>query len=129
MERLIFYVKDKLVVKGYIFDMEITVGKIKYNIKCFLDTGNELREPVTNLPCIIVEENYLDFNKFDEKEAFFINYNAVGYKGTLKGFKVDNLVLKKDKKEWKTITAIVCPCKEVLSKEREFNALLSRGVI
>jgi len=32
---------------------------IKYVIKGFLDTGNELREPITNLPCIIVEEKII----------------------------------------------------------------------
>ena len=47
----------------------------------------------------------------------------------MKGFKVDKVILKKNDNEELEISAIICPCKEVLNKENEFNALLSRGVI
>ena len=60
---------------------------------------------------------------------FYINYSAIGYNGKLKGFKVNDIKIYEDSNRFREVDAIVCLCKEVLSREREFNALLSRGVI
>ncbi|MBE6051678.1 MAG: peptidase U4 [Clostridium sp.] len=127
--RTIEYFKDRSVVNNFIFDIEITIEGIKYYVKGFLDTGNELREPVTNLPCIIVEERLFKDFKTSKKDIFYINYSAIGYDGKLAGFKVDKVKIIKAGEKFRELDAIICPCKEVLSKDNEFNALLSRGVI
>ena len=127
--RVIEYFKERTIVNNFIFDIEITLKVIKYYVKTFLDTGNELREPITNLPCIIVEERLFEDYKLNKKELFYINYSAIGYDGKLEGFKVDKIRMSKEGEDFREIDAIICPCKEVLSKDNEFNALLSRGVI
>lgn len=128
-ERIISYYRDRSVVSSLTYDLEITIKNVKYTIKAFLDTGNELREPITNLPCIIVEDNIFDKTKLEEKNMYYINYNAIGYAGKLKGFKVDKVRIREKGKEFKEINSIICPCNDLLSSENDYNALLSRGVL
>lgn len=129
VDRILVYLREKNIVGNFIFNVEINIDNKRYVIKGFLDTGNELREPVTNLPCILVEEDiFYDF-KIPKDNLYYINYSAIGYNGKLKGFKVDNVKIYSNDNNYKEINAIICPCKEVLNKDREFNALLSRGVM
>ncbi|MDS0524971.1 sigma-E processing peptidase SpoIIGA [Clostridium sp. SHJSY1] len=127
--RAICYIKERSLISSFTFDIEIFIDDIKYVIKGFLDTGNELREPITNLPCIIVEEKLFSDYTINEDKAYYINYSAIGYEGKLKGFKVDKVRIRGEGEEFREVKAIICPCKEVLSRERDFNALLSRGII
>lgn len=128
-DRAISYIRERALVSNFIYEIEVYINDIRYVIKGFLDTGNELREPVTNLPCIIVEERFLLNYQEDEEKTYYIPYNAIGFSGKLKGFKVDKVLIRGDKEEWREVTAIICPCNDVLSRDKEFNALLSRGVI
>lgn len=126
--RIFEYIKERALINNFTYDIEFFIGNSKYEIKGFLDTGNELREPITNFPCIIVEENFI--KNVSEKEVYYIPYKSIGYVGGLKGFLGKQVRIRQEKGGgWKEINAIICPCKEVLSKERDFNALLSRGVI
>lgn len=58
-----------------------------------------------------------------------IPYNTIGEEGDLKGFKYNKVRIRGENKDWKNVEVIVCICKNKLSKNNEFNALLSRGVI
>jgi stage II sporulation protein GA (sporulation sigma-E factor processing peptidase) len=127
--RLVEYIRDKLFINNYIFDLEFKIEDKEYSFKSFLDTGNELREPITNLPCILIENNLINDIDFNSTNTYHILYSSIGYGGELKGIKVNNIILKNKKCLYDKIDAIICPCKEKLSKEREFNALLSRGIV
>ncbi len=127
-DRFIEYIKDKLFTNNFIFEIEFEVKDKKYNFRSFLDTGNELREPITNLPCILVEENLISDINFN-KDTYHILYSSIGYGGNLKGIRVNNIKIRNKNLPYEEIDAIICPCKEKLNKESEFNALLSRGVV
>lgn len=127
-ERLNRYLKDKTFVSNYSYKIEFEVCDRKYSIKSFLDTGNELREPITNLPCILIEDEMISDIKFDDKNTYYIPYSSVGYSGRLKGIRINRIRIK-NKSCNKEIDAIICPCKEKLSKENEFNGLLPRGIL
>ncbi len=126
--RFIEYIKDKLFTNNFTFNIEFEVDDRQYSFKSFLDTGNELREPITNLPCILIEENLISHINFEGKNIYYILYSSIGYGGKLKGIRVNNIKIKKKDCLYENIDAIICPCKEELSSEHEFNALLSRGV-
>ena len=128
-DRIIEYVKDRVTVNSYIYIIEFEIGGRNYSFRSFLDTGNELREPVTNLPCILIEEDLFSGISFDKKNIYEIPYNAIGYGGKLKGIKINNIKIKGRDLWDRQVDAIVCPCMEKLSKENEFNALLSRGIL
>lgn len=127
--RVYEYLKDRSIVNNLIYEIEISVNQNIFYIKGFLDTGNELREPITNLPCIIVEDSYLNKVQIPDKEYFNIPYSTIGESGKIKGFKGEKIRIRSQDGEWRAIEAIICSCKNVLSKEDEFNALLSRGII
>lgn len=127
-DRFVEYMKDKLFTNNYIFEIEFEIGNKKYSLKSFLDTGNELKEPISNLPCILIEENLINDIDFS-KNAYNILYSSIGHGGNLKGIRVNNIKVKNNNQLYEEIDAIICPCKEKLSKECEFNALLSRGIV
>lgn len=128
-DRIIEYIKDRVTVNNYIYTIEFEIEGRKYSFRSFLDTGNELREPVTNLPCILIEEDLFSGISLNKKNIYEIPYNAIGYGGKLKGIKVNNIKIKGRDLWDRQVDAIVCPCVEKLSKENEFNALLSRGIL
>lgn len=127
--RAISYFRERAIIGNYTYDIEITINTVKYIIKGFLDTGNELREPVTNLPCILVEKNLFSNYEVENDKEYYINYSAIGYKGKIKGFKVDKVRVRAGGEEFREVNALICPCDDVLSRDKDFNALLSRGVI
>ncbi|WP_300383183.1 sigma-E processing peptidase SpoIIGA [Clostridium sp.] len=127
--RIIEFLKERFFINNFIYDMEIIINGSIINLKGFLDTGNALREPITNLPCILIEEEYLQGFNLKNKEKFYINYKTIGNCGDIEGFIFENIRIKKDKESWSEIKAVICKSEIKLSKENEFNALLSRGVI
>jgi stage II sporulation protein GA (sporulation sigma-E factor processing peptidase) len=127
--RIIDYIKDKLFTDKFSFKIEFEIEERKYSFQSFLDTGNELREVITNLPCILIEESLINDVDFNSKNTYNILYSSIGHGGSLKGIRVNNIKIKNEDFVYREIDAIICPCKEKLSKENEFNALLSRGVV
>ncbi|VYT77126.1 peptidase U4 [Clostridium tertium] len=123
------YIKDRAKVSSFIYDIEVSSAEKTIFIKGLLDTGNALREPVTNLPCIIVEKDFLEEFNVKSNEEFTIPFRTIGEEGNLKGFKINDVRIRGADMEWKVVDVIICRCKNKLSKENEFNALLSRGVI
>ena len=129
LNRLIDLIKERSLIKNFIYEIEIRDEDNVIYLKGLLDTGNGLREPVTNLPCIIIENDLIKSLKIDKNEKYYINYNTITEKGSLQGFKSKKIRIRGKNSEWVNVEAIICASKTKLSKENEFNALLSRGVI
>lgn len=127
--RILDYIKERTFVDNYILKISFEIDGEKYEILSFLDTGNELKEPVTNLPCIIIERDIIKNINFKGKRIYYVPYNAIGVGGNLEGIRINNIEINNSGVFEKKIDAIVCPCEEKLSKEDEFNALLSRGIV
>lgn len=129
LERITTAIRDRNIVSNFIYDIELDVKEKKISIKGFLDSGNELREPITNLPCLLIEKAELKDINLTKDQMYKIPYRAIGYSGGLYGFKVKHIRILKDGKVWRELEGIVCPCDDKLSKENEFVGLISRGVI
>lgn len=128
--RIVDLLKDRAIVKNLLYDIYITEGKRTVLVKGFLDTGNELREPVTNLPCIIVENSYFNQFEVDDDKKFIIKYDTINEVGEVKGFKGQNIMIRNEElNTWRKVEAVVCGCERKLSKDDEFQALLSRGIV
>ncbi|MDP4178724.1 MAG: sigma-E processing peptidase SpoIIGA [Bacillota bacterium] len=129
ISRLIIYIKDRREISSLIYDIVITTKNSEVKIKSFLDTGNGLREPVTNLPVILVEK--IKFSHFDlsDYDKFYIPYRmADGSSGNLVGFKPEKIKINiGDNEEEKE--AIIALCNNKLSCINEYQGLLSRGII
>lgn len=130
IERLVVYVKDRKELEKLVFTVDIVFNDLQKSVTAFLDTGNELREPATNLPVIIVEKEIFDDLIVPKDKEFYVSYTVVnGYNGKLRGFKPDNVKVHFDKKEIKDVEAIIAFCDNKLSNLGEYNALLSRGIL
>ncbi|MGL4847980.1 MAG: sigma-E processing peptidase SpoIIGA [Clostridium sp.] len=129
LDRVTTLIRERNIVSNFIYEMKIEINNKEISIRGFLDSGNELREPVTNLPCILIEKNKLQDISVNRNEMYKIPYKAIGYSGGLYGFKVKKIKILKDGDLWREIEGIVCPCDDKLSKDDEFNGLISRGVI
>ncbi|AYD39991.1 sigma-E processing peptidase SpoIIGA [Clostridium fermenticellae] len=128
IDRILIYVKDKKSINKFVFKVDIVLDNSVKTINAFLDTGNELREPATNLPVIVVEESIfkdIDLNVYDK---FYIPYKVInGQSGVMKGIKPKCVVIhENDKSEKKD--AIIAFCNKKLSEFNEYNALLSRSM-
>lgn len=127
IHRLIVFVKDRSELKTLIYDVEIVNDSKKIMVRAFLDTGNELREPATNLPVIIVEKNIITSIYYGEK--LYIPFKLVdGSIGYLEGFKPsyakiyinDNI---------KKVDLVVAISETKFSELNDYSALLSRGIL
>jgi stage II sporulation protein GA (sporulation sigma-E factor processing peptidase) len=94
INRLIVYIKDRKNVEMLIFIVGIITKNKEKKVSAFLDTGNELREPITNLPCILIEEKLISSVSFNDENTYHVLYSSIGYGGELKGIRVNNIQMK-----------------------------------
>lgn len=129
LDRLVIYIKDRKSLNSLIYTVDIISKNYEKKILAFLDTGNELREPATNLPVMIIEKNYFEDFSISEKDTFYIPYKVVdGTHGKLKGFKPEYINIY-DGQVIKRREVIIALCETKLSNLNDYHALLSRGVI
>lgn len=129
VQRIINYAKDRKKLNSFIYDIEIYTKEVKTSLKAFLDTGNELREPATNLPVIIIEMEYFNKIGLEGYSIYHIPYSVVnGHQGKLIGIKPDTvkITINDKTREEKVIVAF---CDKKLSKYNDYNGLLPRGIL
>ncbi|WP_333859070.1 sigma-E processing peptidase SpoIIGA [Clostridium sp.] len=129
IDRLVIYIKDRRDLASLVYEIDIIFKDGEKKVKAFLDTGNELREPATNLPVVIVEKAIFDSVDLEQFGKFYIPYRVInGSSGKLLGFKPDIIKINFGK-EVKYREVIVALCQDKLSQLDDYHALLSRGVI
>ena len=129
INRLIIYIKQRKEITELIYLVDIFVNKNKKSVRAFLDTGNELREPATNLPVLIVDSFVFEGIDFTDFDMFYIPYKVVdGNSGRLQGFIPDYITINVGGEVLKRNVVVAC-CKSRLSDFKDYQALLSRGII
>lgn len=127
--RTVIYIRDRKNIAELIYDVDINIDNKLKRVKAFLDTGNELREPVTNLPVLLVEKNIfigIDISNFD---TVHIPYRTVdGTIGNIMGIKPKYIAIHiGDQIQRRQV--ILGFCNNKISNSCEYDALLSRGII
>lgn len=127
--RIVTYVRDRRHIMNFIYNVDIQFGKYSKSVRALLDTGNELREPATNLPVLIVESNVLSAVNLDKFDRLYLPYKSVnGDYGMIIGIKPPYIEIQVGKeKERREVIIGLCPNK--LSSCGDYEALLSRGII
>ncbi len=129
IHRIIIYIKDRKDLNCLIYSIDIVMKNSKKTVEAFLDTGNELREPATNLPVIIVEKSIFDDVDLKNYDKFYIPYKVVsGQNGNLSGFKPEYIKIYGEREDEER-QVIIAFSEEKLSDFNEYHALLSRGVM
>lgn len=128
--RIMIFIGDRKKISTLVYTVDIINKSYKKTIKAFLDTGNELREPVSNLPVLIVERDVLSEVLLDKNNTYLIPYTVVnGTNGKLIGFKPEYINIHIDKKNIETRDVIIAFCEYKLSKDNDYNGLMSRGIL
>lgn len=129
IHRTVTFIRDRKTMANYIYTIDIEFNHSLKSVKAFLDTGNELREPVTNVPVIIAESNILNGIDMDGYSKYFIPYKLVnGCEGNLLGIKPSSIIVHMDGFNNK-VEGIIAVTNSRLSKNGDYNALLPRNII
>lgn len=147
-------VKAKITPKDMLCEIEIELNGRKVRTTAMIDTGNLLKEPITNTPVIVVEHTLLydcmpkeilnhldellggDFDKIPKeiKEEYItrlkcIPFSSLGKQnGMLLGIKAEVTIIKEEKEEKKK-NIIVGIYNKSLTKRGEYRALLGIEMI
>jgi len=128
--RIMIFIGDRKKILTLIYTVDIINKNYKKTIKAFLDTGNELREPATNLPVLIVERDILREILLEKNNTYSIPYTVVnGTSGRFIGFKPEYINIHIDEKNIETKDVIIAFCEYKLSKDNDYNGLMSRGIL
>ena len=148
-------VKSKISPKDMYCNIEITLNQKNIKTKAIIDTGNFLKEPITNTPVIVIEhtllyecipkeilnhmENILggDFSKIPDKvkEEYIsrlkvIPFSSLGKQnGMLLGIKADSVKIEKEEEEIINQDVIIGIYNKSLTKKGEYRALLGIELI
>ncbi len=144
-------VKNKISKRDMFCDIKIKLNNKEIEAKAMLDTGNLLKEPITNIPVIVVEHTLLyecipkqilnniedilggDFSKipYEIKQKYmiklkFIPFSSLGKQnGMLLGLKADYVIIKNENDEEKKVNEIIIGIyNKSLTKRGEYRALM-----
>ncbi len=143
-------VKNKISAKDMYCDVEIKINNTPIETKAMIDTGNFLKEPITNTPVIVVEHTLLyecipkeilnhlesilggDFSEIpgNIKEEYMpklkvIPFSSLGKQnGMLLGIKAEMVIVKHEEEEKENTNVIIGIYNKSLTKRGEYRALL-----
>lgn len=93
---VIIYVKKMRKLKKHLnsyYNVVIYVNNKNYQLKGFLDTGNNLKDPIFNKPiCILNKDVKIDFSK---SKSIFVPYKVLNNDGLLECFSIDKMYIEK----------------------------------
>lgn len=146
-------VKNRMSKKNLIYDIEIKLDKKIINIKAMLDTGNQLKEPITGENVIVVEKNQLynilpatilnnidkilggDWGENEELMNYRTRFRMIPFRsigkqnGILLGFRVDEVNIITDIDKIINQKTIVCIYNEVLTRTNAYSALIGLDML
>ena len=148
-------VKNKFSKKDLICNINITINQKNINTRALLDTGNCLKEPITNIPVVIVEKELLkniipeeillnsekilggDLSYISEKDKIeymprlkVIPFSSIGKEnGMLLGIKADKIEVEKQNEVNVENKVIVGIYDKKISKKEEYKALVGMDII
>lgn len=143
-------VKSKITRKDMLCEIQINLNDKNIETTAMIDTGNLLKEPITNTPVIIIEHTLLyecipkeilnnldellggDFNKIPEKikeeymsKLKLIPFSSLGKQnGMLIGIKAEYVQIKQHDKEERKENVILGIYNKSLTKRGEYRALM-----
>lgn len=148
-------VKSKISKKDMFCNVKIKLNEKEFEVKTMIDTGNLLKEPITNTPVIVVEhtllyncmpkeilnnlENILggDFEKIPERirneyisRLKIIPFSSLGKQnGMLLGIRPEYAIIKDEENENKINNIIIGIYNKSLTKRGEYRALIGIELI
>ena len=142
-------VKTRMTKNELIYDMVIKIKDKELTTKVMLDTGNMLKDPISNMPVVLVEKSILypilpkellensknilggdfkeneDINNEYRTRLRIIPFTSVGKQnGMMLGIKVDEIKILTDVDEVINDNAIICVYEKEFSKRKKYFGLI-----
>lgn len=143
-------IKTKFNTKDMYCDIKLKINEKQIETQAIVDTGNFVKEPITNTPVVIVEESLLEgiipkeiLNNLKNilcgnlenisqeiKEEYLpklrcIPFSSLGKEnGMLVGIKISEIIVKQEDEEKKTSNIIIGIYEKSLTKKGEYRALV-----
>ena len=92
---LYFFIKSLNIlkeIKNYYYKITIVFNDVKLNLSAFLDTGNKLKDPITNKPIILINKKVLK-GKINIRSPMYVPYNSLNNHSLLECIKPDKIYL------------------------------------
>lgn len=148
-------IRSKISKKDMFYNIKIYIEEKEIETRAMIDTGNLLKEPITNIPVIIVEHTLLynviekeilnnleeilsgNFEKIPNeiKNKYLSKLKVIPFKslgkenGMLLGIKVDKVILENEENRKVIDKAIIGIYNKSLTKRGEYRALLGIDMI
>ena len=121
---IVIGIYDRVLSKKEIYTLKIEYKGNSVTLLAFLDSGNNLREPFSNSPVIVVDKSKINF----EIESFrYVPVKSVNGNGLLTAFKPDKMILKSSKGEEVIENAYVALSDNI--ENESYSALLSYNIL
>lgn len=121
---VVIRIYDRVLSKKEIYTLKIEHKGNCVTLLAFLDTGNNLREPFSNSPVIVVDESKINFSI----DSFrYVPVNSVGKGALLRAFKPDKIVLKSSNGEEIIENAYVALSNNI--NNENYSALLNYNIL
>ena len=148
------FVKNKMTKNDFLCDIEISINEKKVNTKAMIDTGNLLKEPITNIPVVVMEHSLFygiipneilnniedilggDLSKIPKEiqdeyisRLKVIPFSSLGKRnGMLLGIKADGIKIVIDEEEKSINKIIIGLYNKSLTKKGEYQSLIGVGL-
>lgn len=99
----------------------------KYQVRGLIDTGNGLRDPISNQPVSVLETKIAKkiLEEKAEKNFRYVPYRTIGKsEGVLPVFRVDRMCVHRDTDYW-IETPLIAISEEEISAEGEYEMILN----
>ena len=138
-------VKNKIIKNQIIYEVEISIEDKTLKTRLLLDTGNMLKDPISNSPVLVVEKNTLKEiipeevleetekilggdvkrNEKYQERLRIIPFSSIGKQnGIMVGIKADKVKITNDIEEIINQNAIICPYDKKMSKQNRYFGLI-----
>ena len=138
-------VKNKIIKNQIIYEVEISIEDKTLKTRLLLDTGNMLKDPISNSPVLKIKKNTLKEiipeevleetekilggdvkrNEKYQKRLRIIPFSSIGKQnGIMVGIKADKVKITNDIEEIINQNAIICPYDKKMSKQNRYFGLI-----
>lgn len=114
--------------KQIYFPVVLKVGNKTVSATGLMDTGNHLKEPISQKPVIIVEKELLKKEGICllENNFYAIPYHSIGNKaGIMRGFIAEEITIGTEQDSRKLQQVMIGICEEKLSRKGEYSLILN----
>lgn len=121
-------IRDNFLEKRIYLPVILRIGGKSIAAMGLMDTGNQLKEPISKKPVIIMERELLEKEGISIPETNFyaIPYHSLGNKaGLLQGFIADEIVIGKEHDLRKIEQVMIGLCEEKLSMKGDYSLILN----